>query len=89
MEKENKILKNILKRKIKMTTAVLVAFLISGSLSFASGGASSVDVLDDQSHDLYLAPGTYTPDEDGNVNMSLINRQDGNGEDMPDELFII
>ena len=86
MEKENKILKNILKRKIKMTTAVLVAFLISGSLSFASGGASGIgDVLDDQRHDLYLAPGEYTPDDDGNINMSLINRQDGNGEDMPDE----
>ena len=43
MEKENKILKNILKRKIKMTTAVLVAFLISGSLSFASNTASGLE----------------------------------------------
>ena len=43
MEKENKILKNILKRKIKMTTAVLVAFLISGSLSFASVAASALE----------------------------------------------
>ena len=85
MEKIDKLLKRYLKRKVKMTTAVLVAFLISGSLSFASGGASGIgDVLDDQLHDLYLEPGEYTPDEDGNVNMTLINRQDGNKEDMPD-----
>ena len=43
MEKENKILKNILKRKIKMTTAVLVAFLISGSLSFATNTFSGLE----------------------------------------------
>ena len=86
MEKIDKLLKRYLKRKVKMTTAVLVAFLISGSLSFASGSGSGIgDVLDDQRHDLYLAPGEYTPDDDGNINMSLINRQDGNGEDMPDE----
>ena len=85
MEKIDKLLKRYLKRKVKMTTAVLVAFLISGSLSFASGGASETDVLDDQLHDLYLAPGEYTPDDDGNINMSLVNRQDGNKEDMPDE----
>ena len=85
MEKIDKLLKRYLKRKVKMTTAVLVAFLISGSLSFASGGASATDVLDDQLHDLYLAPGEYTPDDDGNINMSLVNRQDGNKEDMPDE----
>ena len=86
MEKENKILKNILKRKIKMTTAVLVAFLISGSLSFASGGASGIaDVVGENLTDLYLEPGTYTPDEEGDINMTLIHRQGGNGEDMPDE----
>ena len=85
MEKIDKLLKRYLKRKVKMTTAVLVAFLISGSLSFASNTGSGGDVLDDQRHDLYLAPGEYTPDDDGNINMSLINRQDGNGEDMPDE----
>ena len=86
MEKENKILKNILKRKIKMTTAVLVAFLISGSLSFASGGASGIpDVVGEDLTDLYLEPGTYTPDEDGNINMTLIHRQAGNGEDTPDD----
>ena len=85
MEKIDKLLKRYLKRKVKMTTAVLVAFLISGSLSFASGSGSGIgDVLDDQRHDLYLAPGEYTPDDDGNINMSLINRQDGNGEDIPD-----
>ena len=85
MEKIDKLLKRYLKRKVKMTTAVLVAFLISGSLSFASGGESATDELGDKLHDLYLAPGEYTPDDDGNINMSLINRQDGNGEDLPDE----
>ena len=86
MEKIDKLLKRYLKRKVKMTTAVLVAFLISGSLSFASGGASGIaDVVGDDLTDLYLEPGTYTPDEEGNINMTLIHRQAGNPEDTPDE----
>ncbi|CAM3384898.1 YadA-like family protein [Pseudostreptobacillus hongkongensis] len=71
-----------------MTTALLVAFLISGSLSFASSNASDTgpaDVVEDNLTDLYLEPGTYTPDEEGNINMTLIHRQGGNGEDMPDD----
>ena len=86
MEKIDKLLKRYLKKKVKMTTAVLVAFLISGSLSFASGGASGIaDVVGDDLTDLYLEPGTYTPDEEGNINMTLIHRQAGNPEDTPDE----
>ena len=85
MEKIDKLLKRYLKRKVKMTTAVLVAFLISGSLSFASGGASGIaDVVGDDLTDLYLEPGTYTPDEEGNINMTLIHRQGGNGEEDAD-----
>ena len=42
MEKINKLLKRYLKGKVKMTTAVLVAFLISGSLSFTSGSGSGL-----------------------------------------------
>lgn len=74
--KVKQVLKNFLKRKVKLTDVLLVVFLFSCWSNFAvlSPGVCPFPKVDENIIDFYIRPGKYKLDDNGTINLTLVNK---------------
>ena len=73
--KIKQVLKNFLKRKVKLTDVLLIVFLFSCWSTFASTMNVCPDPkVDGTINDFYIRPGRYKLDDKGAINLTLVNR---------------